>query len=60
MLEGLNCSNNKFSETTLNALFETLHNEAIDYKYIDIKGNQGTDTCDKTIAEEKGWEVIVE
>jgi len=54
----LNCSNNNFSENALNALFETLHDKAIEYKVISIFENPGTENCNKTIAEKKGWEVI--
>jgi len=60
VLQGLHCVSNNFSETALNALFETLHNIIFEDcgKIIFIDGNQGTNQCDKTIAEKKGWEVI--
>jgi len=54
----LNCSNNKFSDDALNALFGTLHEYIfLDSKSINITGNPGTDTCDKSIATAKGWTV---
>ena len=59
----LDCSNNKLSEEALNALFATLHNnknKTEEEKIIYIYGNRGTSTCNKTIAEEKGWKVITE
>jgi len=56
----LDCSRNNLSEEALNALFKTLHNNHTeDKKIIFVYGNPGAKTCDKTIAEEKGWEVIV-
>lgn len=57
----LDCSNNKLSAEALNALFHTLHsNQTIGEKIIYIFENQGTKTCDKTIAEKKGWKVVTE
>ena len=55
----LNCSNNRLSEEALNALFTSLHsNNTEEKKIIYISGNLGAESCDKTIAEKKGWEVI--
>ena len=57
----LDCSSNSLSEEALNALFQTLHeNKTEEKKIIFVYGNQGAKTCNKTIAEEKGWEVITE
>jgi len=55
----LNCFNNRFSATELNMLFGTLHSNSITsffpMKMIIISENPGTDTCDPSIAEIKGW-----
>jgi len=63
----LNCSFNKLSAAALNALFGTLHNNAAvctdrwgccTYdKWIYIGENPGSDDCDLSIAENKGWYV---
>ena len=54
----INCGYNKFTSNSLNALFESLHsNEFSHGKEISIAGNPGTDTCDVSIAENKGWTV---
>jgi hypothetical protein len=56
VLEELHCIGNNFSVSELNALFETLHsNDFEDEKIKKIYVNIGTDTCDKSIAEGKGW-----
>jgi hypothetical protein len=57
-LRFLDCSYNQLTSTALNALFETLpENNNISYKGIAITNNPGTGDCDKSIAENKGWEV---
>jgi hypothetical protein len=59
-LTRLDCGNNNFSASALNALFETLHsNDLEDEKIIKIYGNPGTDTCNRKIAEDKKWKVVV-
>jgi len=60
-LQVLNCCKNNFSDTALNALFDTLYDRSSTTKIsakVSIYGNPGTDDCDKTIAEGKGWEVV--
>ena len=52
------CINNELTASALNALFETLHGNHIETKSIYISGNPGTDNCDRSIAENKGWTVI--
>jgi len=56
-LSHLDCSRNNFSEVALNALFKTLHNRIKWKKSIEISKNQGTESCDKSIAKKKGWKV---
>ena len=63
-LWNLYCNDNLFTAAVLNALFGTLHSNTVYYpwggeaqKRIFIGGNPGTGTCDKTIAESKGWTV---
>jgi len=59
------CSNNQLSATALNILFGTLHNETIEghfemlikRKTVTIFDNPGTDSCDQSIAKNKGWDV---
>jgi len=55
------CFDNQLSTTMLNALFETLHNNTVSNswgeKCICIGNNPGTNNCDKSIAENKGWKV---
>jgi len=60
-LESLWCSDNQLSVIGLNALFGTLHDNAIsDGKSIYISDNPGTDSCNTSIATAKGWEVAKE
>jgi len=62
-LRFLDCSINQFSTNGLNKLFGTLHSNTFpfnhpkfaDKKVISIILNPGTDTCDRSIAENKGW-----
>ena len=52
----LGCSGNQLSENALNALFHTLCNNG-NQKFIRIYENPGYYGSDRSIAEEKGWEV---
>ena len=52
MLTYLNCSGNNLNATALNNLFNSLRNNG---GMISIGDNPGTDTCDRSIAENKGW-----
>jgi hypothetical protein len=61
----LNCLGNNLTAVALNALFSTLHNnavppayEGIEPKIILIGDNPGANDCDRSIAERKGWTVI--
>ena len=64
-LESLNCGSNDLSAEALNQIFKNLpQGKTFEDKYgntkqstIDIYGNPGKDTCDKSIAEKKGWEI---
>jgi Leucine-rich repeat (LRR) protein len=57
-LKELDCRENRFVADALNDLCGTLHsNFNIPNKKIHINGNFGTGTCDKSIAENKGWRV---
>lgn len=67
-LRTLNCKNNNLGAVALNALFETLHsNDVIDRflgkvakKELHISENPGIESCSRSIAVDKGWEVMVE
>jgi len=50
----LECKNNQLSASALNALFESLPN-ATDVSWISFWGNPGSDSCDQSIYERKGW-----
>ena len=61
-LTELRCYNNKLTSSALNKIFGDLpQGKEFDiYPYqsrITIGGNPGTDTCDRSIAENKGWKV---
>ena len=62
-LVSLWCSNNQLSAPALNALFETLHSDTWGSpvggreKNLFIGDNPGTNSCDKSIAENKGWTI---
>jgi len=57
-LKELNCDDNQLTATTLNNLFQTLHSNTVEEeKIIRMGNNPGTSTCNKNIAERKGWEV---
>jgi len=53
----LRSSYNQLSASALNSVFQSLHNNNIDRKSINITGNPGTSNCKRSIAESKGWEV---
>ena len=57
LLINLSCSYNIMSFNSLNDLFETLHNYP-GFKMIHIGYNQGTESCDQSIAQDKGWNVL--
>ena len=50
----LDCSGNQLTSSALNALFGTLHSNPGE-KIITIWQNPGTNDCDRSIAEKKGW-----
>ena len=66
-LEIIVCTDNKLSEEALNTLLSALcvavyeedpyYMEFYEFKQIYIGGNPGTETCNRTIAEKKGWKV---
>ena len=57
-LTGLSCGSNQLTATALNNLFGTLHSNTIEGgKNIYIGDNDGTGTCDTSIATNKGWTV---
>ena len=49
------CANNIFSTEALDDLFGTLHSNAIQDKKIYVQDNPGSETCNSSIATEKGW-----
>ena len=60
----LRCGSNPLTAVALNALFGTLHNNTVPpakgseiAKMISTTYNPGSDTCDRSIAERKGWTV---
>ena len=57
-LEGLLCIGNQFATAALNALFATLHSNNVPSNFIQIGDNPGTETCNRSIAESKGWTVL--
>jgi hypothetical protein len=61
-LTWLNCRDNQLTAPALNALFKSLPTKNpsdYDYDYVSISivNNPGSNDCDKTIAEKKGWKV---
>jgi len=55
----LECHDNQLTATALNAVFAALHNNTITgSKFIYIYSNPGSTTCDRSIAENKGWIVF--
>ena len=58
-LAGLDCSYNQLIATSLDALFGTLHSNDIGTeKKIAIYGNPGENTCNQSIATNKGWTIL--
>ena len=57
-LTSFNCRNSQLTVAALNALFETLLPAGNGKKRLLIGGNTGTDDCDRSIAENKGWVVV--
>jgi len=62
VLECLDCFGNEFTAKAINAMFETLHDNAIECeerecKKVIVFANPGENDCDKSIAEKKGWKV---
>lgn len=55
LLENLDLSSNELDANTLNKIFEDL--PQVENGYIRIYDNPGTATCNKSIAENKGWKV---
>jgi len=51
----LSCSSNNLTSAALNQIFRDL--PQVTSGTISIYGNPGTETCDKSIAENKGWNV---
>jgi len=57
----LNCEDNKLTSQSLNEMFGTLHNYFLERSKIAyIAGNSGTNDCDGSIAENKGWYVSLQ
>jgi Leucine-rich repeat (LRR) protein len=58
-LRKLSCYNNQLSADALNTLFSSLHSNTIQgsSKEIGIRNNPGTNSCDRSIATNKGWTV---
>ena len=59
------CGSNQLADAALNALFGTLHSNKATKIIVDnttkivfINVNPGTNSCDRSIAESKGWRVI--
>jgi len=58
-LISLSCGVNKMDAAALNALFGTLNSTSVpDVKIIYIGSNPGTNDCNRSIATNKGWEVM--
>jgi len=51
------CDNNQLSADALNAFFISLHSNNVNggFKWIYMQNNPGTNTCDQSIARNKGW-----
>ena len=63
----LSCEGCQLKVSALYDLFKTLHNKFLNTKayippggvyYVCTYGNPGTDYCDVSIAEERGWKVL--
>ena len=58
-LTELHCESNRFSSAALNTLFGTLNSNSVEgEKGIYIEDNPGYESCDKSIATNKGWSVL--
>lgn len=55
VISRLDCRRNHLTNNALDDLFEKLPPPTGIFRKIKIKDNPGTDTCDKSIAENKGW-----
>jgi hypothetical protein len=53
----LYCRNNRLSATALNEIFAALPTRLGSVGYMRISGNPGASTCNRSIAENKGWSV---
>ena len=56
-LEWLSCFDNQLSAAALNALLESLHDNDVSDRKVFIFNNPGTEDCDTSIAEKKGWKM---
>ena len=58
-LKSIEVQDNRLTTEALNALFGTLHSNSFEggSKIIYVYGNPGEKTCDRSIAERKGWTV---
>ena len=55
-MKTIDCKANHLSAEAINALFESLHDDyQIEMKSINIADNPGTQSCDISVAENKGW-----
>ena len=57
-LQTLDCYGNKLDSNVLDALFGTLPAPGSGSFSVFIYGNPGADSCNRTLAEDKGWRVI--
>jgi hypothetical protein len=58
-LQYLSCGDNQLTAPALNTVLTALPvHTAADNAFIRIYGNPGTETCNRAIAENKGWSVI--
>jgi hypothetical protein len=51
----LYCSKNQLSATALNAMMTSLNNYDTPDKWFNMDHNPGTNNCNQSIAEKKGW-----
>ena len=58
ILNHIRCENNELTSSALNAMFGTLNDITGQTKKLYIRYNPGTNDCDISIAENKGWNVI--
>ena len=59
VLKTLDVTINQLSTSALNNLFGTLHSNNVGHKEIFIDNNPGTNTCNRSIATNRGWYVGV-